>query len=194
VDVTLSLEVNGKSRSVTTDPERPLLEVLREDIQLTGTKYGCGEGQCRACTVLLDGRPVTSCLTPVSKAAGKKITTIEGLEQNGRLQVVQQAFLEEGAMQCGDCVPAIRDRLREKQELKVQSKPATKERFVGDNTKVKIAIMLDDGDKLEYEAHVQGRDLEAAKSEAERRLQSTVAALSGKGAALKADRVKIETH
>jgi aerobic-type carbon monoxide dehydrogenase small subunit (CoxS/CutS family) len=107
VDVTLSLEVNGRSRSVTTDPERPLLEVLREDIQLTGTKYGCGEGQCRACTVLLDGRPVTSCLTPVSKAAGKKITTIEGLEQNGRLQLVQQAFLEEGAMQCGYCVPGM---------------------------------------------------------------------------------------
>jgi aerobic-type carbon monoxide dehydrogenase small subunit (CoxS/CutS family) len=92
---------------VTTDPERPLLDVLREDVNLTGTKFGCGEGQCRACTVLLDGRPVTSCLTPVSKAAGKEITTIEGLEQNGRLHVVQQAFLDEGAMQCGYCVPGM---------------------------------------------------------------------------------------
>ena len=107
MDVTLSLKVNGQSKTVTTDPERPLLEVLREDIRLTGTKYGCGEGQCRACTVLLDGRPVTSCQTPVSKAAGREIITIEGLEQNGRLHVVQQAFLEEGAMQCGYCVPGM---------------------------------------------------------------------------------------
>lgn len=107
MDVTLTLKVNGQSRSVTTDPERPLLEVLREDIKLTGTKYGCGEGQCRACTVLLAGRPVTSCMTPVSKAAEKEIITIEGLEQNGRLHVVQQAFLDEGAMQCGYCVPGM---------------------------------------------------------------------------------------
>jgi aerobic-type carbon monoxide dehydrogenase small subunit (CoxS/CutS family) len=107
VDVTLTLKVNGQSRPVTTDPERTLLEVLREDIRLTGAKYGCGEGQCRACTVLLDGRPVTSCQTAVSQAAGKEIITIEGLEQNGRLQVVQQAFLDEGAMQCGYCVPGM---------------------------------------------------------------------------------------
>jgi aerobic-type carbon monoxide dehydrogenase small subunit (CoxS/CutS family) len=107
VDVTLDLKVNGRSRNVTTAPERPLLDVLREDLHLTGTKYGCGEGQCRACTVLLDGRPVTSCRTPVSTAAGKAIVTIEGLEQNGRLSAVQQAFLEEGAMQCGYCVPGM---------------------------------------------------------------------------------------
>lgn len=107
MDATFQLKVNGQPRAVTTDPERPLLDVLREDVNLTGTKFGCGEGQCRACTVLLDGRPVTSCLTPVSKAAGKEITTIEGLEQNGRLHVVQQAFLDEGAMQCGYCVPGM---------------------------------------------------------------------------------------
>lgn len=107
MDVTIKLNVNGRQTAVTTDPERPLLDVLREDVKLTGTKYGCGEGQCRACTVLLDGRPVTSCLTPVSKAAGKDIVTIEGLEQNGRLHVVQQAFLDEGAMQCGYCIPAM---------------------------------------------------------------------------------------
>lgn len=107
MDATFQLNVNGRSRTVTTDPERPLLDVLREDIQLTGTKYGCGEGQCRACTVLLDGRPVTSCVTPVSTAAGKTIVTIEGLEQNGRLHLVQQAFLDEGAMQCGYCVPGM---------------------------------------------------------------------------------------
>jgi aerobic-type carbon monoxide dehydrogenase small subunit (CoxS/CutS family) len=107
VQETFQLKVNGRAASVTTAPERPLLEVLREDLKLTGTKYGCGEGQCRACTVLLDGRPVTSCQTPVSKAAGKTIATIEGLEQNGRLHVVQQAFLDESAMQCGYCVPGM---------------------------------------------------------------------------------------
>ncbi len=81
--------------------------MLREDLGLTGTKYGCGEGQCGACTVLLDGQPIRSCLTPVSAAAGKKLTTIEGLEQNGRLHPLQQAFLDEGAFQCGYCTPGM---------------------------------------------------------------------------------------
>jgi aerobic-type carbon monoxide dehydrogenase small subunit (CoxS/CutS family) len=104
---TIRLTVNGEARSVETEPQRPLLEVLREDLQLTGTKYGCGEGQCRACTVLLDGRAVTSCLTPVSGAAGKRIVTIEGLAVNGELHPVQQAFLDAQAMQCGYCVPGM---------------------------------------------------------------------------------------
>ncbi len=90
-----------------TDSQRPLLEVLREDLQLTGTKYGCGEGQCRACTVLLDGRPVTSCLTPLASAEGKRIVTIEGLAAKGELHPVQQAFLDANAMQCGYCVPGM---------------------------------------------------------------------------------------
>lgn len=101
------LTVNGQERTVDTDPDRPLLEVLREDLKLTGTKYGCGEGQCRACTVLLDGRPTITCVTPVRTAAGKKIVTIEGLAQSGHLHRVQQAFLDEGAMQCGYCVPGM---------------------------------------------------------------------------------------
>lgn len=101
------MTVNGDVRTVTTDPERPLLDVLREDLGLTGTKYGCGEGECRACTVLLDGRPVTSCNTPVQKADGKRIVTIEGLAENGALHPVQQAILDEGAMQCGYCVPGM---------------------------------------------------------------------------------------
>jgi len=101
------LIVNGKNRTVETEAERPLLEVLREDLGLIGTKYGCGEGHCRACTVLLDGKPVTSCLTPVRAAAGKKIMTIEGLAAGGRLHAVQQAFVDEGAMQCGYCVPGL---------------------------------------------------------------------------------------
>ena len=97
------LHVNGEEHQVTTDPERSLLDVLREDLRLTGTKYGCGEGQCRACTVLLDGRPASSCLTSVGRAAGKKITTIEGLAAGDELHPVQRAFLEQQAMQCGYC-------------------------------------------------------------------------------------------
>ena len=99
--------VNGQPKVVDTEPDRPLLEVLREDLHLTGTKYGCGEGQCRACTVLIGGKPVTSCVTPVRAAAGKSITTIEGLARGGQLHRVQQAFLDEGAMQCGYCTPGM---------------------------------------------------------------------------------------
>jgi len=101
------LNVNGAARRVNANPERSLLSVLRDDLDLTGAKYGCGEGQCGACTVLLDGEAVRSCITPVSKAAGKRITTIEGLETDGRLHPLQEAFLETGAMQCGYCTPGM---------------------------------------------------------------------------------------
>ena len=87
--------------------ERSLLSVLRDDLELTGAKYGCGEGQCGACTVLLDGEAVRSCITPLAKAAGKSVTTIEGLEQDGRLHPLQEAFVETGAMQCGYCTPGM---------------------------------------------------------------------------------------
>ncbi len=103
----MRFEVNGKSREVDTDGERPLLDVLREDLALTGAKFGCGEGQCRACTVLVDGKPTPSCLTPVSSVAGKRVVTIEGLEHRGELHPVQQAFLDEGALQCGYCTPGM---------------------------------------------------------------------------------------
>jgi aerobic-type carbon monoxide dehydrogenase small subunit (CoxS/CutS family) len=103
VSVTVRLKVNGTERSLATDPQRRLLEVLREELQLTGTKYGCGEGQCGACLVHLDGEPVRSCLLPVSAADGKSVTTIEGLAHGGDLHPVQRAFLEEGALQCGYC-------------------------------------------------------------------------------------------
>ncbi len=99
--------VNGTARSVDTEPDRPLLEVLREDLGLTGTKYGCGEGECGACTVLLDNQTVFSCVTPVSEAQGRQITTIEALAAGGKLHRVQQAFLDEGAMQCGYCTPGM---------------------------------------------------------------------------------------
>src|SRR6266705_3483969 len=99
--------LNGKPQRISAEARRTLLEVLREDLDLTGTKYGCGEGQCRACTVLLDGNPVRSCLTEISEVEGRKVETIEGLAQNGKLHPVQEAFVQEGAMQCGYCVPGM---------------------------------------------------------------------------------------
>ena len=101
------LQVNGKSVRVDADGARSLLSVLRDDLELTGSKYGCGEGQCGACTVLLDGVPVRSCHTDVSEVGQKKITTIESLEQNGRLHPLQEAFLNEDAMQCGYCTAGM---------------------------------------------------------------------------------------
>jgi len=102
-----TLHVNGAPVSVDAPANEPLLWVLRNRLQLTGTHYGCGEGQCGACTVLLDGRATRSCLTPVSAVAAAKIATIEGLAQDGRLSAVQQAFLDEGAFQCGYCTPGM---------------------------------------------------------------------------------------
>lgn len=103
----IEFRLNGRSRTLTTEPQRSLLEVLREDLHLTGTKYGCGEGQCRACTVLVDDRPVQSCLTPVGAVRGRAIETIESLAQDDRLHPVQEAFVLESAMQCGYCIPGM---------------------------------------------------------------------------------------
>ncbi len=107
MDATITLRVNGKERTVVTDPERSLLDVLREVLHLTGAKYGGGEGRCGACTVLMDGRRTLSCVTPVAKADKKKVTTIEGLADGDSLHPVQQAFLAEGAIQCGYCTPGM---------------------------------------------------------------------------------------
>jgi len=101
------LNVNGASLRVSAPADESLLSVLRNRLNLTGTKYGCGEGQCGACTVLLNGVAARSCLTPISAAANAKIETIEGLEQHGVLSVVQQAFLEEEAFQCGYCTSGM---------------------------------------------------------------------------------------
>lgn len=101
------LHVNGSAKRVNADPSRTLLSVLRDDLDLTGTKFGCGEGQCAACTVLVDGQPVKSCLTRVGSVAGKRIVTIEGLADGSRLHAVQEAFLEADAMQCGWCTPGM---------------------------------------------------------------------------------------
>jgi aerobic-type carbon monoxide dehydrogenase small subunit (CoxS/CutS family) len=101
------LNVNGSIHRIDVDPERSLLGVLRDDLDLTGSKYGCGEGRCGACTVLVEGKPVRSCLARVGAVAEQPITTIEGLERDGRLHPLQQAFLDLGAMQCGYCTPGM---------------------------------------------------------------------------------------
>ncbi|MFZ5830216.1 MAG: (2Fe-2S)-binding protein [Planctomycetota bacterium] len=108
MDKTLTFTVNGESRTVTTDPERPLLEVLREDLGLTGSKYGCGEGRCGACTVLVGDRNTSSCITPVGQVENQSVLTIEGLAKGeDELHPIQEAFLAEGAFQCGYCTPGM---------------------------------------------------------------------------------------
>jgi nicotinate dehydrogenase subunit A len=103
----MELIVNGERIRVSVDPERPLLFVLRNELDLTGAKYGCGEGQCGACTVLIDSVPHRSCITPAASVAGKQITTIEGLADRDRLHPVQESFIECDAMQCGYCTPGM---------------------------------------------------------------------------------------
>lgn len=101
------LTINGAAHQVEAPPNRTLLSVLRDDLVLTGAKYGCGEGQCGACTVLIDGRPVRSCITELGECDGKPITTIEGLAQEDRLHPLQTAFLECDALQCGYCTSGM---------------------------------------------------------------------------------------
>lgn len=103
----MELLVNHARYRLQVDPARMLLWVLRNELELTGTKYGCGEGQCGACTVLIDGAPVRSCITRASAVAGKEITTIEGLAQNGKLHPLQEAFIQADALQCGYCTPGM---------------------------------------------------------------------------------------
>ena len=103
----ITFSVNGQPSTITTDPQRSLLDVLREDLHLTGTKYGCGEGQCRACTVLADGKSIASCITSISEVEKQSILTIEGLSKGAHLHPVQEAFLAEGAFQCGYCTAGM---------------------------------------------------------------------------------------
>ena len=102
-----ALNVNGKKLTVDVDSQTSLLSVLRNDLDLTGTKYGCGEAQCGACTVLVDGQQTRSCVMPVGRVVGKQITTIEGVEKDGNLHPLQEAFLKADAMQCGYCTPGM---------------------------------------------------------------------------------------
>jgi nicotinate dehydrogenase subunit A len=103
----ITLTVNGRNHAVAAEPETALLYVLRNDLKLKGARFGCGMGQCGACTVLVDGKPVQSCDLPLSAAAGKSITTVEGLVRNGELHPLQRAFIEEQAAQCGYCATGI---------------------------------------------------------------------------------------
>ncbi len=105
--VSVNLTVNGEPVEVAVEPNRTLVQLLREDLGLTGTKHGCGLGDCGACTVLLDGKPVNSCLVLVVQARGREVLTIEGLAQNGNLHPIQQAFVDLGAIQCGFCTPGM---------------------------------------------------------------------------------------
>ncbi len=103
----IQLRVNGEQHDVVVSPNETLVEVLRDELELTGTKMGCGEGACGTCTVLLDGKPVRSCLTLAIEVQDKEIVTIEGLAEGGELHPVQEAFVEYGAIQCGFCSPAM---------------------------------------------------------------------------------------
>jgi aerobic-type carbon monoxide dehydrogenase small subunit (CoxS/CutS family) len=105
--VTITLNVNGRPHEVGAEPETPLLYVLRNDLKLKGARFGCGLGQCGSCTVLVDGKPVQSCDFPLSAAAGKSVTTIEGIAVNGKPHPLQQAFIDEQAAQCGYCITGI---------------------------------------------------------------------------------------
>jgi aerobic-type carbon monoxide dehydrogenase small subunit (CoxS/CutS family) len=107
MDAEFAFTVNGQPVRVTTDPTRMLLDVLREDLHLTGTKYGCGEGACGACAVLIDGERTLSCRTPIGKVQGREVLTIEGLANGDALHPVQEAFLAAGALQCGYCTPGM---------------------------------------------------------------------------------------
>ena len=107
MDKTIRFKLNGKEVAVTTAPERMLLWVLRTDLALTGAKYGCGEGYCGFCTVLVDGKPERSCAMPLSNVEGKSVLTIEGLSKGGKLHPLQQAFVDHGAVQCGYCTPGM---------------------------------------------------------------------------------------
>lgn len=107
MEKTIAFKLNGKTVRVTTSPERMLLWVLRSDLELTGAKYSCGEGFCGACTVLIDNEAVLSCQYPVREVNGKEVTTIEGLQKNGKLHPLQTAFIRHNALQCGFCTPGM---------------------------------------------------------------------------------------
>ena len=104
---TMNISINNLIHEIKASPEHSLLDVLRQEVKLTGTKYGCGEGNCGACTVLIDGEPMRSCITSVGSVTGREVTTVEGLAEDGHLNLVQKAFVENSAFQCGYCTPGF---------------------------------------------------------------------------------------
>jgi nicotinate dehydrogenase subunit A len=125
---TIRFRLNGKPVELQTDAERTLLWVLRTDLELTGAKYGCGEGLCGACTVIVDGKAVRSCLTQLSGVQGKDVTTIEGLARDGTLHPLQEAFAEHGGFQCGYCTPGM---IMNAYGLLLANPQATREEILG---------------------------------------------------------------
>jgi carbon-monoxide dehydrogenase small subunit len=123
--VIIELKVNGEPVEAAVDPNKTLLQFLREDLGLTGAKHGCGLGDCGACTVILDGKPVNSCLVLAVQAKGREVLTIEGLAENGKLHPIQESFVEKGAIQCGYCTPGMI--LSAKALLEENPKPDEKE-------------------------------------------------------------------
>ena len=103
----MNISINNVIHEIKASPEHSLLDVLRQEVKLTGTKYGCGEGNCGACPVLIDGEPMRSCITSVGSVTGREVTTVEGLAENGHLNLVQKAFVENSAFQCGYCTPGF---------------------------------------------------------------------------------------
>ena len=103
----MNISINNLIHEIKASPEHSLLDVLRQEVKLTGTKYGCGEGNCGACTVLIVGEPMRSCITSVGSVTGREVTTVEGLAENGHLNLVQKAFVENSAFQCGYCTPGF---------------------------------------------------------------------------------------
>lgn len=125
MSIPITLNVNERDYHINVEPNEILLNVLRDRLHLTGTKYGCGIGECGACTVLMDGRSVLSCQILAVSAVGKKIVTIEGLEKNGQADPIQEAFIEEGAVQCGFCTPGMV--VTAKELLEENPKPSSEE-------------------------------------------------------------------
>ena len=147
-----TLQVNGSGRTVTVEPDTPLLYVLRNDLELNGPRFGCGLSQCGACTVLLDGKPARSCVTPVSGASGKAITTLEGLGSAGKLHPLQQAFIDEQAAQCGFCssgmimsAKALLDRTPRPTEAQVRKALAANLCRCGTHNRIVRAVMRASG-------------------------------------------------
>jgi nicotinate dehydrogenase subunit A len=147
-----TLQVNGSGRTVTVEPDTPLLYVLRNDLELNGPRFGCGLSQCGACTVLIDGKPVRSCVTPVSGVGARAITTLEGLGSAGKLHPLQQAFIDEQAAQCGYCAngmmmtaKALLDRTPRPSEAQVRKALAANLCRCGTHNRIVRAVMRASG-------------------------------------------------